>query len=387
MRAKRKLRLQRKMRRANNRTRRIWQIRQAGYAAGYGGGYSVGYHAGRCSMVHERLTVPAAQIVPYDKTVMYVSQGTPGFRTIDRGIMNALGKLAREAICVTSGDPVALLAELHRPDLVLVLNGIFSIGTDQIDRIRAMGIPTAVWVADDPYFSDQTRVMATHYDVVFTHEISCVRMYEEAGCRSVHYLPFAADPDLFRPTHPPAMQTDLLFIGMAFPNRLAFFNRLLPWLTRRNVLIAGGGWQHLAGYDRLKDRIWLTGIDPLSTPLFYSGARIVINLHRSDQETGNSERFPGLSVNPRTFEIGACGTLQLVDERAELSRHYTPGQDLETFSSPEELAKKADYFLSREDARRDRAVTGLKKTLRHHTYVHRLSRMFQLLSQPGGVWG
>jgi len=382
MRTKRK-----RAKRTWKRASRLWHIRRRGYAAGYGGGYAAGYHAGRCTMVHERLASASAQFVPYDKSVMYVSQGTPGFRTIDRGIMNALGRLTREAIHVTSGDPVALLAELHRPDLVLVLNGIFSVGTDQIDRIRAMGIPTAVWVADDPYFSDQTRIVATHYDVVFTHEISCVTMYREAGCREVHYLPFAADPDLFRPAHPPAMQTDVLFIGMAFPNRVAFFNRLFPMLTRRNVLIAGGGWQHLAGYDRLKDRIWLSGIDPEMTPLFYSGAKIVINLHRSDQEAGNSRRFPGLSVNPRTFEIGACGTLQLVDERAELVRHYTPGQDLETFSSPEELMEKVDYYLNREDVRRNLAVSGLKRTLRHHTYAHRLHHMFQLLSQPGGVWG
>lgn len=374
-------------RKRTRRMRRIWRLRRAGHAAGYRGGYARGYHAGRCHAVHERLSVPEPGDAPHDKSVMYVAQGTPGFRSIDRGIMNALGKLAREAIRVTSGDPVALLAELHRPDLVLVLNGIFSVGTDQIDRIRALGIPTAVWVADDPYFSDQTRQMAAHYDVVFTHEVSCVTMYREAGCRNVHYLPFAADPDLFRPVHPPALHTDLLFIGMAFPNRLAFLNRLAPFFARRNVLIAGGGWQGLAGYDRLKDRIWLAGIDPETTPLFYSGAKIVINLHRSDEESGNSLRFPGLSVNPRTFEIGACGTLQLVDERAELSRHYAPGTDVATFSSPEELMEKAEYYLKREEERRQLAVNALKRTLRAHTYVHRLKHMFQLLSKPGGVWG
>lgn len=374
------------MRSKKKRMRRIWRLRQAGYAAGYGGGYRSGYHAGRCQMVYDRLAGSAAQDVLMDKSVMYVSQGTPGFRTIDHGIMNALGKLVREAIRVTSGDPVALLAELHRPDLVLVLNGIFSVDTSQIDRIRAMGIPTAVWVADDPYFSDQTRVMATHYDVVFTHEISCVEMYREAGCKRVHYLPFAADPELFRPVHPPAMHTDLLFIGMAFPNRLSFFNQLFPLLTRRKVLIAGGGWQGMAGYERLKDSIWLSGIEPELTPAFYSGARIVINLHRSDQESANSHRFPGLSLNPRTFEIGASGTLQLVDERAELSRYYTPGHDLETFRTPEELMEKAEHFLSREDDRRTMAINGLKRTLRQHTYVHRLKQMFSMLKEPGGVW-
>lgn len=374
------------MRPKRKRMRRIWRSRQAGYAAGYRGGYHAGYHAGRCQTIYERLTEADIQEAPLDKRVMYVAQGTPGFRTIDRGIMNALVRLVREPIRVTSGDPVALLAELHRPDLVLVLNGIFSVATDQIDRIRQMGIPTAVWVADDPYFSDQTRVMATHYDVVFTHEISCVPMYREAGCRRVHYLPFAADPELFRLTHPPAMQTDILFIGMAFPNRLKFFGELVPMLVRRRTLIAGGGWQWLPGYEKLQNSIWLSGIDPESAVSFYSGARIVINLHRSDAEAGNSGRFPGLSVNPRTFEIAASGTLQLVDERAELSRHYVPGQDLITFSSPRDLMEKAEFFLSREDARRDVAVNGLKRTLRHHTYVHRLRQMFEAISGPGGVW-
>lgn len=374
------------MRPKRKRTRRIWRWRQAGFAAGYGGGYHSGYHAGRCRMVYEQLKTADVPAVYYDKRVMYVAQGTPGFRTIDRGIMNALSRMTREAIRVTSGDPVALLAELHRPDLVLVLNGIFSVETGQIDRIRSMGIPTAVWVADDPYFSDQTRVVATHYDVVFTHELSCVEMYREAGCSRVHYLPFAVDPDLFRPAHPAAMQTDILFIGMAFPNRLAFFNQLTPLLTRRRVLIAGGGWQGLGAYDQLAGSIWLSGIDPEATPLFYSGARLVINLHRSDREEGNSGRFPGLSVNPRTFEICASGTLQLVDERAELTRHYVPGRDLETFTTPKQLMEKAEHFLNREETRRDLAINGLKQTLRRHTYVHRLGEMFEKISQPGGIW-
>ncbi len=366
--------------------RTLKRRRAAAYAShsGFLAGYGEGYHWGRCQAVVNHAAGPVNPV--RHLKVMYVAQGTPGFHTMDVGITEALRLLVTTVIQVSGGDPVADLAIQHRPDLVIVLNGLFNVDTGQIDRIRQAGIPTCVWIADDPYFSDQTGEIARHYDYVFTHERSCIPLYQNAGLRHVFYLPFGVSPSLFTPKAAEvACRTDILFIGMAFPNRIAFFDQIARHLADKRVLIAGGGWQTMASYALLRDRIRLEGIHPEQTGTYYNGAKIVINLHRSEVESGNSRNFPGLSVNPRTFEINACGTLQLVDNRSELAAHYQPGIEIETFSSPEELVGKIDYYLRNDSSRRDIAVKGLKRTLNNHTYMHRLTEMLSLIGSRGGV--
>lgn len=35
---------------------------------------------------------------------------------------------------------------------------------EQMDQIREMGTKTAIWFADDPYFTDLTKRIAPHYE-------------------------------------------------------------------------------------------------------------------------------------------------------------------------------------------------------------------------------
>lgn len=366
--------------RSTRRSRRAAFGRRNGFAAGYGDGY----HLGRCEAIAKQSGAPLQTWRSW--TVMYVAQGSPGFRSIDFGIIEALRMYVKDVLVAASGDPIDELAVKYRPDFVLVLNGLFSADVCTIDRIRAAGITTGVWIADDPYFTDLTKGIARHYDFVFTHEISCVPLYRNVGVRNVFYLPFGADPVLFKPARVDAtFRTDICFIGMAFPNRIAFFDRIARQLADKRVLIAGGGWQAMASYGMLRDKIRLEGIDPKYAGAYYSGAKMVINLHRSALEAGNSGHYPGFSINPRTFEISACGTLQLVDSRAELPRHYVPGEEVETYSTPEELMEKIHRYLKDEIRRKDIAVKGLKRTMKSHTYRHRLADMLTILDSRGGV--
>ena len=84
-------------------------------------------------------------------------------------------------------------ASRTRPDLVLVLDGMY-LPVEQMDAVRAMGIRTAVWMTDDPYYTDMTIGWVHHYDYVFTLEFNCVAHYQNLGRAQVHYLPFAHFP-------------------------------------------------------------------------------------------------------------------------------------------------------------------------------------------------
>lgn len=347
----------------------------------YRNGYREGYRLGLLEAVKRLNSPEVGECRPFK--LMYVPQG---FHAIDTGVTEALKLLVSELI-ISAPETMLEVAARESPAAVLVMNGLHVFPEnhlDQIDEIRMLGIRTAIWFVDDPYFTEDTAVICKHYDHVFTHELGCVDFYRELGATSVYYLPLCVNPQMFYPRRTgPQYQYDVVFIGNAFRNRTALFDQMAPFLSQKKVLIAGGFWDRLTTFDQLSPFIKDGFIPPEETANYYSGAKLVINIHRPwevGQDNRNSYELPSRSINPRTYEISACGTMQLTDVRDDLGNYYRPGHDLETFGSAEELSSKIDYYLKHEKERRQFALRGLQTTLRHHTFISRLPHLLNVIT-------
>jgi spore maturation protein CgeB len=364
----------------------------AGFRQGWGKGYplgqSYGHHLGNCEAVIRSWTVTDSTPRRPLRLLFVVSgQGDP-YATIERGLLLSLHELVTLLRVVTPFDDVIAVAEQVKPDLVLVFNGLNYMTADTIRLLRQRGIRTAVWFTDDPYYADVSGAIALNYDFVFTQELSCVDWYRGLGCKEVHYVPLAVSMDIYRPRRvEEQLHTDICFLGSGYRNRIVLFDSIAPLLASRKTLIAGRWWDRLEQYKLLQpvirdDAAWLTAADTASR---YASAKIVINCHRAhddDEINLNRMRMPALSPNPRTFEIAAAGTLQLVDVRGDLAKFYVSGEEIETFASPEELASKIEYYLQHEQQRRRIALNGLARTIREHTYTSRLQGLLQIVFGP-----
>lgn len=354
----------------------------AGWENGYLEGRSDGYHFGLCESIYVR-AAPAA--VPLRKAkVLYVKADGAPYTALDQGIEEALRANVSEVVVAAPDQDVALLAEAVHPDLVLVLDAAGrSFPVEQVDRMRDGGLLTAVWLPDDPYHSDAIVDIVMHYDYVFTIETNCVSLYRDLGCCNVHHLPFAVNPSFTRHVRvDESYRHDICFVGSAFWNRVAFFDEIADYLAGKRVKIIGWWWDRMRHYGKLADKIegvWLT---PEETAKHYSGAKIVINLHRSANDAShnsNSRNIPAHSVNPRLFEISSCSAFQLVDNRPELPGLYTPGVDIATFESPGELVDKIEYYLKHDEERREMARKGLYRTVNEHTYRKRVKQLLDIV--------
>lgn len=353
-----------------------------GWERGYRLGTEYGYHFGRCEAVLRGVPNPSPGW--WDIRLLYITSGKDvPYSELDQSIIRALRPLVRELIVQAPSQPYTEEALRQRPDLVLVLDGMY-VKADKVQKMRSAGIRTAIWLPDDPYYTDLTVKMARNYDVVFTLELECVELYRQNGCMNVHYMPFAADPGIFRPLSVPVRyRRDVSFIGSAYWNRVDFFNRVAPYLANKETFISGLWWKRLKNYRGLARKIqfgkWL---GPLETASYYNGSKIVINMHRATEDRSfnqNSRRIKAVSPNPRTFEIAGCGTLQLTDVRSDLARFYAPGTEIVTYSSPGELMDKIEYYLTHEEERREVALNALRRTMQEHTYPHRMGQMLKLL--------
>jgi spore maturation protein CgeB len=331
-----------------------------------------------------------------EKKVLFVKSGFSAdpYRSLESSITYHLQNFLDDLIIALPDQDLVALCKTYSPDLVLAFTGL-NISPAQLQAIRRLQflspkkIILAAWFVDDPYWTDVTARLAPLFDVVFTIETGCVSFYKTIGCKRVYFLPLAVDPNFFYPKNVNvSYQTDILFVGTAFPNRILFFNQLTDYLLRKNFLISGMGWDRLHGYTQLKDKIRLNEwMSPEETANYYNGAKIVINLHRAQGDerfNRNSRKLPAHSVNVRTFEISACSTLQLTDQREDLPLFYTPNHDLITYASPQELIEKAEFYLQHEQERRKLAKQGFNQTQSTHTYHKRLSQLLSMVSQNEG---
>lgn len=360
---------------------RIFSSWNTGYVHGRMDGYADGYKRGSEIAAREaslRRSQPEGSREHLKRLkVMYVTAGIGvPYPAIDQSVIDALGALVQEVVVAMPSEPIAEIAAEQRPDLVLVLTGI-NITEEQVKAVRDLDIPTAVWFTDDPYYTDWTRQIALRYHYVFTLESACAPYYQQLGCMHVYHLPLGVNPRLYAPA--PSGNTsryEICFIGTAFWNRVQTIDALASYLAQKNTLISGWWWDRLAHYPLLRSKI-LSGewLSPEETSQYYGLSRIVLNIHRrSDDDTlnHNGDRVPAHSINPRTFEISACNTLQITDYREDLPRYYEIGKEIVTYTSVHELRELLDYYSRHEQERCEIARRGYERTIRDHTYVHRL---------------
>ncbi|MCJ8013894.1 glycosyltransferase [Paenibacillus sp. KQZ6P-2] len=357
------------------------KARLRGREAGYRGGYDEGYLKGRADYVIGRHSTS----FPFRNIhVLYVSSGKGyPYSPIDEAIQMTLRGMVAELTVIDPGQSVSEMAFQIEPDLVLALDGMY-VNNDQLDTIRKQGIQTAVWLTDDPYYTDITTENVKHYDYVFTLESNCIPYYHQLGCLKVHHLPFAAFSEHYRPSKTPsAKRREVSFIGSAYWNRIEYLSPIMDQLMQYKTVINGIWWDRLPSYSSYQHSIELNKwMSPHETAEAYNASKIVINLHRSHEDdsiNNNMVKIPAASPNPRTFEISACATLQLSDYRSDLPKFYTPETEIETYSSPKELLDKIEYYLTHEEERREIALNAFDRTMRDHTYGNRLNQMLSII--------
>jgi spore maturation protein CgeB len=193
----------------------------------------------------------------------------------------------------------------------------------------------------------------------------------------------AVNPAKYRPVNvPPKYRSDICFVGSAFPVRLHFFDQMTPFLLKKRFIIIGQWWERLKNFDHLKHRIHNDPIPPSEVVKYYNGAKIVLNIHRTQNDRRDNHRnLPAYSPNNRTFEIAACRSFQLLSCRRDLPKFYAPGQEMVCFQNLKDLKRKINYYLAHEDEREQIAVKAYRRTLKDHTYRVRLRYLIHLLEK------
>lgn len=272
---------------------------------------------------------------------------------------------------------LASLAE-SPPDLVLSLAQA-PLTLPMLEHLRKKKFLTAMWFVENYRHLTYWQQMAPGYEYWFViQKDACLDAFRQAGARQVSYLPMAADPELHCPMtlseeDHRMFGADLSFVGAGYANRRRLFPALLrhPWSFK----LWGNEWE---GAEDLRSVIQLNGarIDTATCMKVFNATAINLNLHST---TGEGLDPQADFVNPRTFELAACGAFQLVDHRSHLPECFTD-REIVSFRDFGDVPALVTKWLGDQAARRAIAHAARERVLAAHTYAH---RMQDLLGQIG----
>ncbi len=321
-----------------------------------------------------RSTARACEAAGADTRLLDYDTFGAGWNTISRLPVSAAnkGKLQADYAKVL-GEMVIASASEFRPDLVIALAQA-PLNASVCARLRAAGIKVAFWFVENCRVLPYWKHVAKDYDVFFAFQDEpFLTMLREAGAPRAVYLPTACDPD----RHAPVTLTDderrrfgadVSFAGAPYLNR----QRMLLGLIDLAPKIWGDGWA-----DTELARLSAEGgarfnLDEMVR--IFSATKINLNIHSANHVDG-LDPDPDY-VNPRTFELAACGAFQLVDARQPLPALFRD-DEIVTFRSPAELRSQILYYLAHPEERAAIAARARARVVAEHSFVHRVRRIFE----------
>ena len=279
--------------------------------------------------------------------------------------------LSRVTMAQLAEDPPDLVLSLAQAPLIL----------PALEHLRRKKFLTAMWFVENYRHLTYWQQLAAGYDFWFViQQEPCIAALKRAGAKDVRYLPMAADPSLHRPLElteeeREEYRSDVSFVGAGYANRREIFPKLVgqDWTFK----LWGDEWDGATGLTSVLQRNGAR-VDTDTCLKVFNASDVNLNLH---SWAGTGFDPEGDFVNPRTFELAACGAFQLADRRSLMPDLFAENE-IVTLSSPDALPAEISRWLREPEQRMAMAAQARQRVLAEHTYRH---RMQDLLSRIGVV--
>ena len=265
------------------------------------------------------------------------------------------------------------MALRHQVDAVLAVSAMF-LHPDVIVLMKRAGLRVVVAFTESPYDIEKELIVAALVDGCWTNERTSVAAFQ-AVCPASGYLPHAWHPERHRPG-PHAGDSDVaahdvVFVGSAFHERV-------DWLTAVDWtgidLGLYGSWEALGSRHALRRFVRGAEVDNEQAAALYRRAKVGLNLYRTSKGWGRMA--PAIdyaeSLNPRAYELAACGVFSISSDRAEVREVF--GDRVPTVTTPAEVSALLRTWL-RDDVARARIAAELPACVAESSWVDRSTRV------------
>lgn len=265
------------------------------------------------------------------------------------------------------------MALRHQVDVVFVVSAMF-LHPDVIVMMKRAGLRVVVLFTESPYDLAKELEVAAMVDGCWTNERSVVEAFRAVN-RNSGYLPHAWHPGRHkfgvRPDDQQVLAHDVVFVGSGFRERIEWLSAI-DWTGIDLGLY--GSWAPLGSRHPLRRYLRGAQIDNLTTAALYRRAKVGLNLYRTSMGWGRNA--PAIthaeSMNPRAYELAACGAFHLSTERAEVREVF--GARVPTFRDPAEASVLIRQWLD-DPAGRARVAAELPACVAGQSWHERATQL------------
>lgn len=275
-----------------------------------------------------------------------------------------------------AGVEVLEMALRLQVDFVVVVSAMF-MHPDILLRMKQAKLRVVVLFTESPYdLEKELKIAGMKWgdefvlDGCWTNERSSLPAFQ-AVHPNAGYLPHAWHPSRHsadtQPTDGEVTSHDVVFVGSAFRERIAWFEAI-DWTGIDLGLY--GMWKELGSRSKLRQFVRGDVVDNLTAAALYRRANVGLNLYRTSIGWGRNAPSIGYaeSLNPRAYELAACGVFHLSDFREEVRSVF--GELVPTFRTPTEAAALLRVWLA-DPVARARVAAQLPACVAEASWRHR----------------
>ena len=284
---------------------------------------------------------------------------------------------------------------------------------DTLRIIKSHGIPTVLFCPDNLLAPFNHEHIASEFDLVWLTSRETKAIFESWGCKTI-FLPYAANPKLYKPDYTMEEIERVGFIGNPHGTRMDYINRLVDAgipltvhtsneMTSQHIISSSpqNYIDALKAYirypigrkllvasiiDKTKrrrlnvenDNLELRERIPFSDMARYSCAYAMM-LSFSDAKSTGVLKNPVPIVNLRHFELPMSGALQFTTFSDEIAEYFEDGKEIILCNSKEEYIDKARFWLnsSQVENRKKMKLNARKRAESEHTWKKRFDVLFK----------
>jgi spore maturation protein CgeB len=305
---------------------------------------------------------------------------------------------------------LAEVIQSEQPDVMFTVLFQDWLDFTTIRKISDTGTTRTVnWFSDDHWnYEGYSSRWAPAFNWVVTTAQTAVPKYERDGHRNVIKSQWACNQFLYRKLDLP-LKYDVTFVDQPYGIRRPVIEALTA--AGFNVQCWGTGWPNgrlspeemIAVFnqsrinlgfvnaiyssppkgtriDRITRRFTRMAADlPGIRPVYRAARRVLRHglAKPMSRSTVLADRLD--QIKGRTFEVPGCGGLLLTGPADNLEEYYTIGKQIMTFTTLGELIDTVRHLLDHEEERAAVALSGYRRTLSEHTYLHRFRDIFRTM--------
>ncbi len=259
-----------------------------------------------------------------------------------------------------------LLAQIrdYRPD-ILYVQDVNNTSPELLGEARSFARVIAGQIACP--IAPETNLQ--NYDLMISSFPHYVEYFRAQGLNS-QYLRWAFEPRVLEKMEN-TEAGGVVFVGGLSRQHQERINLLEAIAAKQPLEFWGYGVESLDADSPLR-KAYRGSAGGLKMYQLLRNAKIAINHHINAAEN--------FANNMRLYEASGVGTMVLTDYKQNLNGLFEVGKEVVAYRSFDECREMIAHYLSHEPERESIARAGQQRTLREHTYYHRMQELIDILT-------